>query len=113
MVTPAGGSSDNLNRILFDDERSDQGVPVGFRKPPLPLQPLQQKACGTYNLPFHDAVASDSSIAFANSLPKPMYYQDQKVTPSPNTHADTSMQSSQIQIQQVPNSYGLARQSDQ
>ncbi|XWS37625.1 hypothetical protein CRYUN_Cryun19dG0060800 [Craigia yunnanensis] len=113
MVTPAGGSSDNLNRILSDDERSDQGVPVGFRKPPLPLLPLQQKVCGTYNLPSPDSVASDSSIASANSLSKPMYYQDQRVTSSPNTHADTSMQSSQIQIQQVLDSYVLARQSDQ
>lgn len=55
--TRTGGSSDNLNRILSDDERSDQGVPVGFRKPPLPLQPVQHKACGTYNLPSPDSVA--------------------------------------------------------
>ncbi|PPD98103.1 hypothetical protein GOBAR_DD04845 [Gossypium barbadense] len=75
--TRGGGSSDNLNRILSDDERSDQGVPVGFRKPPLPLQPVQHKACGTYNLPSPDSVASDSSIASANSLSKAMYYQDQ------------------------------------
>ncbi|XVE58751.1 hypothetical protein DITRI_Ditri04bG0194200 [Diplodiscus trichospermus] len=121
MVTPAGGSSDNLNRILSDDERSDQGVPVSFRKPPLPLHPIQQKACGTYNLPSPDSVASDSSIASANSLSKPMYYQDQthvatrdgRTAASPNANADNSIPSSQIQIQQVQDSYALAPQLDQ
>ncbi|XP_022737491.1 uncharacterized protein LOC111290447 [Durio zibethinus] len=119
MITPAGGSSDNLNRILSDDERSDQGVPVGFRKPP--LQPIQQKACGTYNLPSPDSVASDSSIASANSLSKPMYYQDQshitsrdsRTAASPSVNADTSIPSSQIQFQQVQDSYSLAPQLDQ
>ncbi|XWS50772.1 hypothetical protein CRYUN_Cryun12cG0116600 [Craigia yunnanensis] len=113
MVTTEGGSSDNLSRILSDDERSDQGVPVGFSKPPLSLQPLQHKAWGTYNLPSPGSVASDSSIASTNSLSNPMYYQDQRAAPSPNTNADTSIQSSQIQIQQVPDSYALALQSDQ
>ncbi|XWS60975.1 hypothetical protein CRYUN_Cryun07bG0085200 [Craigia yunnanensis] len=121
MVTPAGGSSDNLNRILSDDERSDQGVPVGFRKPPLPLQPVQQKVCGTYNLPSPDSVASDSSIASANSLSKPMYYQDQshvvssdsRTVASPNTNADNSFPSSQVQFQQFQDSYALAPQLDQ
>ncbi|KAK6249714.1 PB1 domain - like 9 [Theobroma cacao] len=121
MITSAGGSSDNLNRILSDDERSDQGVPIGFRKPPLPLQPVQQKACGAYNLPSPDSVASDSSIASANSLSKPMYYQDQahiasrdsKAAVSPNTKADTSIPNSQIQIHQVQDAYALAPQLDQ
>lgn len=57
MLTPAGDSSDNLNRMWSDDERSDQGVPVGFRKPPLPLQPVQQKASGNNNLPSPDSIA--------------------------------------------------------
>ncbi|XVF09532.1 hypothetical protein REPUB_Repub07fG0102000 [Reevesia pubescens] len=121
MVTPVGGSSDNLNRILSDDERSDQGVPVGFRKPPLPLQPVQQKASGNYNLPSPDSVASDSSIASANSLLKSMYYQDQtqiasrdsRTATSPSTNADTSIPTSQIQIQQFHDSYALSPQLDQ
>ncbi|KAJ6765034.1 OCTICOSAPEPTIDE/PHOX/BEM1P FAMILY PROTEIN [Salix koriyanagi] len=29
-TNPAGGSSENLNRLLSDDERSDQGVPISF-----------------------------------------------------------------------------------
>ncbi|OMO49495.1 Phox/Bem1p [Corchorus olitorius] len=118
------GSSDNLNRILSDDERSDQGVPVGFRKPPLPLQPLplQQRPSGGYNnLPSPDSVASDSSIASANSLSKNMYYQDQshvvsrdnRAAINPTTSADTSIPSSQIQMQQVQDSYALAPQLDQ
>ncbi|KAF2325767.1 hypothetical protein GH714_039468 [Hevea brasiliensis] len=58
-LNPAGGSSENLSRVLSDDEISDQGMPVTFRKPPLPLKPVQQKAgaCG-YNLPSPDSVAS-------------------------------------------------------
>ncbi|OMO57393.1 Phox/Bem1p [Corchorus capsularis] len=128
MISPAGGSSDNLNRILSDDERSDQGVPVGFRKPPLPLQPLplplQQRPSGGYNnLPSPDSVASDSSIASANSISKNIYYQDQshvvsrdnKAAINPTTSADPSIPSSQsqIQMQQVQDSYALAPQLDQ
>ncbi|KAK8586629.1 hypothetical protein V6N13_010217 [Hibiscus sabdariffa] len=121
MAARAGGSSDNLNRILSDDERSDQGVPVGFRKPPLPLQPVQQKAGATYNLPSPDSVASDSSIASANSFSKPMYYQDPthvasrdgRTVAGPNTNADTSIPSSQIQIQQIQDSYSMSSQLDQ
>ncbi|KAE8710680.1 hypothetical protein F3Y22_tig00110319pilonHSYRG00122 [Hibiscus syriacus] len=123
MATRAGGSSDNLNRIFSDDERSDQGVPVGFRKPPLPLQPVQQKPGGTYNLPSPDSVASDSSIASANSLSKPMYYQDptyvasrdSRTVASSNTNADTSIPNSQIQIQiqQIQDFYSLSSQLDQ
>ncbi|XVF09533.1 hypothetical protein REPUB_Repub07fG0102100 [Reevesia pubescens] len=116
MVTPAGGSSDNLNRILSDDERSDQGVPVGFRKPPLPLQPVQQKACGTYNLPSPDSVATDSSIVSANSLSKSMNYQDQTQVASRDCRTPDNpltIASSQIQIQQVQDSYALAPQLDQ
>ncbi|XVF53861.1 hypothetical protein PTKIN_Ptkin05aG0133200 [Pterospermum kingtungense] len=114
-VTPAGGSSEGLTQILSDDGRSDQGVPVGFRKPPLPLHPhpLQHKACGTYNLPSPDSVASDSSIASANSLSKPIYYQDQRAASSPSTNADACIRSSQVQIQQAPDSCALAPQLDQ
>ncbi|XP_050237233.1 uncharacterized protein LOC126686958 [Mercurialis annua] len=79
-ISPVGGSSDRLNRVLSDDERSDQGAPINLcRKPPLPLQLVQNKsgAC-SYNLPSPDSVASEtSSIASASSLSKPMYYQEQ------------------------------------
>ncbi|KAL5751286.1 hypothetical protein ACOSP7_025889 [Xanthoceras sorbifolium] len=104
----------NMNsRILSDDERSDHGgnaVPVNrLRKPPLPLQPAQHKACSAYNFPSPDSVASDSSIASANSLSKSMYGQEQVVAPprenrasspiSPNTKPNNlpSIPSPQIQ----------------
>jgi hypothetical protein len=62
-TNPAGGSSEHLNRLLSDDERSDQGVPVSFRKPPLPvLQPVPHKTGTCYNLPSPDSVARYLSI---------------------------------------------------
>jgi hypothetical protein len=56
-------SNETANRVSSDDERSDQGVPVGFRKPPLPLQPVHMKACGGYSLPSPDSVARYVYIA--------------------------------------------------
>ncbi|RDY10564.1 hypothetical protein CR513_04893, partial [Mucuna pruriens] len=81
------------NRIVSDDERSDHGVPVGYRKPPTPqpqvqsqtqtqtLAPqFQQKSTGgggAVDLPSPDSVSSDSSLANAISRQKPAVYQDQ------------------------------------
>lgn len=71
---------------------------------------------------FFLAICSDSSIASANSLSKPMYYQDQAhaasrdsrtAATSPNSNADNSIPSCQIQIQQVHDSYAVAPQLDQ
>ncbi|PON32211.1 PB1 domain containing protein [Parasponia andersonii] len=83
QVNPMFVPGENMNKVLSDDERSDHGAPVGFRKPPLPLQPVQPKAAtGGYSLPSPDSVASDtSSITSACSLSKPMYYQDQLHAP--------------------------------
>ncbi|XAR67545.1 hypothetical protein NMG60_11002338 [Bertholletia excelsa] len=85
----AVNSGEQASRIFSDDERSDQGAPSGFRKPPLPLQAGQRKVCDGYNLPSPDSkhagglsvqspdsVASDNSIASANSLSKHMVYQE-------------------------------------
>ena len=60
---PTAVSNETGNRVFSDDERSDQGVPVGFRKPPLPLQPVHMKACGGYSLPSPDSVARCVYIA--------------------------------------------------
>ncbi|CAH2053405.1 unnamed protein product [Thlaspi arvense] len=62
-----------------DDDRSDQGVPTGYRKPPLPMQPvaIPPRGAGGYGLASPDSVASDTSISSATSFTKPMYYQDQ------------------------------------
>ncbi|KAI9101618.1 hypothetical protein K1719_023862 [Acacia pycnantha] len=76
--SPALVTGDNLNRVISDDERSDQGAPSGFRKPPLPMQLVQPRTCGGgLNLPSPDSVASDSSIASATSFSRSVYYQDQ------------------------------------
>ncbi|XP_039011064.1 uncharacterized protein LOC120140086 [Hibiscus syriacus] len=71
------GSSDNLNRVLSDDERYDQGVPIGYRKPPLPLQPVQQKAGGTYNLPSPDSVARSRGI-YQKSCPRVFAFRERR-----------------------------------
>ncbi|XP_038678542.1 flocculation protein FLO11 [Tripterygium wilfordii] len=97
-VVPQPAVSQHMNRILSDNDRSDQGAPIGFRKPPLPLplQPVQQKACSSYNLPSPDSVASDSSIASANSLSKQHIYH--QAPTSPNTKGNASLPTPQIQI---------------
>ncbi|XP_039162688.1 trithorax group protein osa-like [Eucalyptus grandis] len=85
MANQAGACGDSMSsRGPSDDERSDQGAPpAAFRKPPLPMlqtaqaQPPHQKSAAAYNLPSPDSVASDSSIASACSLSRPMYYEDQ------------------------------------
>ncbi|XP_010465911.1 PREDICTED: uncharacterized protein LOC104746190 isoform X3 [Camelina sativa] len=61
------------------DDRSDSGVSAGYRKPPLPMQPvtIPPRTIGGYGLTSPDSVASDTSISSATSFSKPMYYQDQ------------------------------------
>ncbi|XP_065860779.1 RAF-like serine/threonine-protein kinase PRAF [Euphorbia lathyris] len=102
-LNPCGGSSDNLSRISSEDERSDQGVPVHFRKKP-PLQTVQLKpsaVSSNYSLPSPDSVTSDSSVASAgNPLSKTMYYQEQ-------SSGEGKTEISQIQMQQPQNpAYG-------
>ncbi|GAB4828878.1 hypothetical protein Ancab_018538 [Ancistrocladus abbreviatus] len=82
---PAVLSSEYLNRVVSDDERSDQGVPVAYRKPSppqtlqpmvgMPSQPQSKQVSG--DLPSPDSVSSDSSLSNAISRQKPMVYQEQ------------------------------------
>lgn len=51
----AAESGENPSRVFSDDERSDQGMTVRFRKPPLPLQPMQRRADDAFNLPSPDS----------------------------------------------------------
>ncbi|XP_047182906.1 uncharacterized protein LOC124849090 [Vigna umbellata] len=112
-------ASDNvMNRVVSEDERSD----LGFRKPPLPLQLVQPRTSGGLNLPSPDSVASDSSIASANSFSKTVYYQDQvqaaqldnKLVALPNGKSEISDQVIQVHGQQVHDSgYTLPPQLDQ
>ncbi|XP_057960696.1 protein PAL OF QUIRKY [Malania oleifera] len=72
------------NRVFSDDERSEQGMPVGYLKPPHPQPPqlaqvsaqLQPRPGGLYDLPSPDSVSSDSSMTNAVSRQKPPIYQD-------------------------------------
>lgn len=56
-----------MNRVISDDERSDQGAPVGLRKPPLPLQPVPRTS-GGLSLPSPDSVAR-YILSFFNPTP--------------------------------------------
>ncbi|KAK9279002.1 hypothetical protein L1049_028584 [Liquidambar formosana] len=123
VVNSMAVSGENPSRVFSDDERSEQGAPVGLRKPPLPLQPVQLKAGVGYNLPSPDSVASDSSIASATSSSKAMIYQDPVHVTSRDNRApanagdpktDISDLSSRIQMHQVQESgYVLPPQLDQ
>ncbi|KAL2482371.1 Octicosapeptide/Phox/Bem1p family protein [Forsythia ovata] len=123
-------TSEHLNRVISDDEKSDHGAPTGLRKPPLPLQPVQRKLvdaynlpspdskhAGGYSLPSPDSVASDTSIASAPSLSKHhTIYQDatqlaslENRVPAPVTdHNNTNQDpSSQFPVQQLPDSMSI------
>ncbi|TKY50890.1 atrophin- protein [Spatholobus suberectus] len=121
-------SGEYHNRVVSDDERSDHGVPVGYRKPPTPqpqvqtqtqaqtqsqtqtLAPqFQQKSTGggggVVDLPSPDSVSSDSSLANAISRPKPAVYQDQVqiqsgTTRVPSPKLNVSDPHGRIQMQQ-------------
>ncbi|MED6191978.1 hypothetical protein PIB30_005796 [Stylosanthes scabra] len=113
MVT--SNSSDNMNRFISDDERSDPGIPIGFGKPPLPLQLVQPRTAGGLSLPSPDSVTSDtSSIASTNSFTKNVYYQEQ-VQPSHVDNKAPTISNAKIEIReqiQDPN-YTLPPQLDQ
>ncbi|CAL0320784.1 unnamed protein product [Lupinus luteus] len=94
VSAPIGSAAvpgDYLNRVISDDQRSDQGVPVGYRKPPtsqqqtqnqvlLPSQ-FQQKSTGAVDLPSPDSVSSDNSFQNAMLRQKAVNYQEQVQTP--------------------------------
>ncbi|KAL8135004.1 uncharacterized protein LOC141710993 [Apium graveolens] len=105
-------STENENRVVADEDKSDQGGPTRFRKPPLPLQPVQRRlGHDAYNLPSPDSVASDTSIASASSLSRRSQDPTQAATreaarPATNgivtPNSITSDPNSQVQVQQVP-----------
>ncbi|KAG5022141.1 hypothetical protein JHK85_018483 [Glycine max] len=110
-------TSDNvMNRVVCEDDRSDPG----FQKPPLPLQLVQPRTSGGVGLPSPDSVASDSSIAAANSFSKTVYYQDQvqaalldnKIVAMPNAKSEISDQMIQVQGQLQDSGYTLPPQLD-
>ncbi|ESQ48086.1 hypothetical protein EUTSA_v10020240mg [Eutrema salsugineum] len=74
-----GAPAVSNGQVSPDDDRSDPGGSTGYRKPPLPMQPVMipPRGAGGYGLTSPDSVASDTSISSATSFSKPMYYQDQ------------------------------------
>ncbi|KAJ6350962.1 hypothetical protein OIU78_006978 [Salix suchowensis] len=88
---PVGGqvvAGEYQNRVFSDDERSDHGVPVCYRKPPQPqpqtqmqtLTPQNQQWSGSggaaaIDLPSPDSVSGDSSLTINRQ--NPMIYQEQ------------------------------------
>ncbi|XP_065881291.1 RAF-like serine/threonine-protein kinase PRAF [Euphorbia lathyris] len=124
-VGPPMMVGDYHNRIYSDDERSDHGVPLGYRKPSLPQsQPpqTQQKSSsgGEAQLPSPDSVSSDNSVSNAINRQKPMIYQNQVmhipagVSRGASNPVDTKMNVSdpnpQIQIQQQVQDSGYVLQ---
>ncbi|KAG2709428.1 hypothetical protein I3843_05G217600 [Carya illinoinensis] len=121
------------NRVISDDERSDHGVPVGYRRVPaahpqsqphtLPPQ-SQPKSSGGLDLPSPDSVSSDSSITNPLSRLKPVYQDSVVQIPSGNLRVpanpvdpkfNISDPNTRVQMQpQVPDSaYVLQSQFDQ
>ncbi|KAI9088571.1 hypothetical protein K1719_029685 [Acacia pycnantha] len=91
-------AGDYQNRVFADDERTDHGVPVGYRKPttqqpqpqsqaqPQNLPPqFQQKSAGVVDFPSPDSVSSDGSVSNPLSRPKPVFYQEQVQIPTATT----------------------------
>ncbi|XP_009145918.1 uncharacterized protein LOC103869592 [Brassica rapa] len=78
-----------------DDDRSDPSVMVGYKKPPLPMQPLliPLRGAGGYGLTSPDSIASDTSISSATSVSKPLYYQEQApaIPKVPITQPETTL----------------------
>lgn len=118
------------NRVFSDDERSDHGVPVGYRKPQQqPAQPpigqpvmtsqsqAQHKQMGGGELPSPDSVSSDSSLSNAISRQKPVVYQDPSAQMSSGSNrlpANFVDPNTRIQMQQISETgYTLALQYDQ
>ncbi|CAH8381736.1 unnamed protein product [Eruca vesicaria subsp. sativa] len=78
-AAPANVSNEFQARVFSDDERSDHGVPAGYRKPPTPrsqpqnLPPQQvhhvKSNSGGHELPSPHSVSSDSSMNNNNNNP--------------------------------------------
>ncbi|KAG6573935.1 hypothetical protein SDJN03_27822, partial [Cucurbita argyrosperma subsp. sororia] len=120
------GVGEYSNRAISDDERSDHGVPVGYRKP-LPPQPqslipqLQQKSSGLVDIPSPDSMSSDSSINNPMSRSIPVMYQEQvhqipssavRIPGSPaDPKANISEQNTRVHIPQQVQEAGYVLQS--
>lgn len=119
-MTSAATSNDYSNRVFSDDERSEQGMPVGYRRPPQPqpqiqlqTMPLQsqQKPTGGVDLTSPDSVSSDNSLTNAIYRQKAMNYQESasqipsgRVSANPVDPKTITDPNTRVQIQQVQES---------
>ncbi|OIW10107.1 hypothetical protein TanjilG_21944 [Lupinus angustifolius] len=117
VVNTNNNNNVNLVNVSDDDKSDHNGGLGGYRKPPIPLQLVQSRTfnatCGGFGLASPDSVASESSIASANSFSKTVYYHheqlqppqmDNKAPPTPNIKTEISehtptLQREQIQVQ--------------
>ncbi|TKY69317.1 dual specificity protein kinase splA [Spatholobus suberectus] len=93
VLPPPPATEFAATQLVSDDERSDHGVPLGYRKLPTPQpQPpqFQQKSVGVVDLPSPDSLSSDSSLSNAMSCPKPAIYQDQVQIQSGNSQVPSN-----------------------
>ncbi|KAF9677377.1 hypothetical protein SADUNF_Sadunf08G0101300 [Salix dunnii] len=131
---PVGGqvvAGEYQNRVFSDDERSDHGVPVCYRKPPQPqpqtqtqtLTPQNQQWSGSGGAAVIDLPSPDSISGLSNAINRqnPMIYQEQfmqipsganRVAANPvdskfNTITDPN---TRVQIQQQAQDSGYTRQ---
>ncbi|XP_059649672.1 protein PAL OF QUIRKY-like [Cornus florida] len=92
MGVPVGTtmvSDEYPNWVFSYDERSEQGIPIGYRTQaqpppqpmpmPMPPQSQQLKTSGGLDLQSPESVSSDGSIPNQMSHERPMIYQDQVV----------------------------------
>ncbi|XP_050223290.1 RNA polymerase II degradation factor 1 [Mercurialis annua] len=124
-----GGGSEYQNRVFSDDERSDHGAPVGYRKPPTPqtqqqtvvVPQTQQKSgsggggsTGAVDLASPDSVSSDCSLSNAiNRQKPPAIYQDQAMQfPSGVTRVTANPVDPKFNVSD-PNSRGQIQQQVQ
>uniref|UniRef100_A0A1J3GPU6 PB1 domain-containing protein n=1 Tax=Noccaea caerulescens TaxID=107243 RepID=A0A1J3GPU6_NOCCA len=113
-VSAATVSNEFQTRVISDDERSDQGMPAGYRKPPTPRSqpqnppPQQLKSnSGGHELPSPNSVSSDSSMNNPVFHQRPSVYQEpipqmpcgSTVVPGMINHSDPNTPLSQNQNQ--------------
>nr|CAN82042.1 hypothetical protein VITISV_033523 [Vitis vinifera] len=95
-AVPVMAGGDYPNRVFSDDERSDQGMPVGYRKPPPPQpqqQPLppqsQQKSVGGIDLASPDSVSRQAQ-AYSLSMQQSNFSEAATGIPSGRSQAPSA-----------------------
>ncbi|KAL1208267.1 Protein PAL OF QUIRKY [Cardamine amara subsp. amara] len=83
-VSAATVSNEFQTRVISDDERSDQGVPAGYRKPPTPrAQPQNLPPQQAHQLKSNSEQPSPNSVSSDSSMNNPMFHQRPSVYQEP------------------------------